>query len=272
MTTPQSGREAFEAWISAPPFEQSVSRLNASSAWPGSYRDIATDLAWQAWQEALAQQGWEVGEAWKVRVFPVAVNGEDDAHRVEMKRGVQSFSVGPDYWNTREDAEAYAGQLRIALAAPKQRGREVGEAVAWIHKDGRALLLDESMHRATNPADWNPLYTAAPKQQAMEVTEEMVDRALAAYNASRGTYSGEVPTDRDDIRASLLAAPKQQAVDGWDDGVRKAAHALIDLIVSFDDRNLLALDNDKHPPSSLSVLAADLREALAALPGKTEVE
>lgn len=82
---------------------------------------------------------------------------------------------GPPYRAAMADC---ADELEAALA---QQGREVGEPVAWIHKDGRALLLDESMHRATNPPDWNPLYTSTPKQQAVEVTEEMVEAACEAY-------------------------------------------------------------------------------------------
>jgi hypothetical protein len=48
-------REAFEAAISASPYERSVSRYPddaTRSAWPGNYRDIAVDLAWCMWQEA----------------------------------------------------------------------------------------------------------------------------------------------------------------------------------------------------------------------------
>jgi len=50
MTT----REAFEALISAPPFEMPIERFDDRSAWPGSYTELEVDLAWQAWKAAKA--------------------------------------------------------------------------------------------------------------------------------------------------------------------------------------------------------------------------
>jgi hypothetical protein len=50
MTT----REAFEAFISAPPFEMPIERFDDRSAWPGSYTELEVDLAWQAWKAATA--------------------------------------------------------------------------------------------------------------------------------------------------------------------------------------------------------------------------
>ena len=47
-------REAFEAFITAPPFERSVSRFDDRGAWPGGYINYETDLAWKAWQAATA--------------------------------------------------------------------------------------------------------------------------------------------------------------------------------------------------------------------------
>ena len=47
-------REAFEAFVTAPPFECSVERMTDLSAWPGNYRPIAVQLAWEAWQARAA--------------------------------------------------------------------------------------------------------------------------------------------------------------------------------------------------------------------------
>ena len=50
-------REAFEAFIAGSPFERAIERYPNDEkrfAWPGSYKDIAVDLAWQTWQAALA--------------------------------------------------------------------------------------------------------------------------------------------------------------------------------------------------------------------------
>lgn len=49
-------REAFEAWISAPPFERSVERQSEHGAWPGQYRSYETQAAWESWQESAKQE------------------------------------------------------------------------------------------------------------------------------------------------------------------------------------------------------------------------
>lgn len=59
-----STREAFEAWIAAPPFERSIERHGEGSAWCGGYIDIAVDLAWYAWLEGDAQRLDKVGDGW----------------------------------------------------------------------------------------------------------------------------------------------------------------------------------------------------------------
>ena len=46
-------RNEFEAWISATPFEKDVSRFGENSAWPGGYRKLDVELAWQAWLAAI---------------------------------------------------------------------------------------------------------------------------------------------------------------------------------------------------------------------------
>jgi len=43
-------REAFEALISAPPFEMPIERFDDRCAWPGGYTELEVDLAWQAWK------------------------------------------------------------------------------------------------------------------------------------------------------------------------------------------------------------------------------
>ena len=47
--------KAFEAWISAPPFERDITRYpmnSEESAWPGHYREYEVQLAWEAWEAA----------------------------------------------------------------------------------------------------------------------------------------------------------------------------------------------------------------------------
>jgi hypothetical protein len=45
----------FEQWISSPPYERETERWpqdETKYAWPGQYKDIAVQLAWESWQEA----------------------------------------------------------------------------------------------------------------------------------------------------------------------------------------------------------------------------
>ena len=61
-------RAKFESFISSPPHEKEISRFpeDGSSAWPGSYKNLIVDLAWDAWQasrqalegEPVAYQYW----------------------------------------------------------------------------------------------------------------------------------------------------------------------------------------------------------------------
>jgi len=50
-------RRAFEAWISAPPFERSIRRNTmdeSKTCWPGHYCEYEVQLAWDAWDAAAA--------------------------------------------------------------------------------------------------------------------------------------------------------------------------------------------------------------------------
>lgn len=46
----ETERRRFEAFVTQSPFTRSVTRFDAEAAWPGSYRDLAVDLAWQSWR------------------------------------------------------------------------------------------------------------------------------------------------------------------------------------------------------------------------------
>ncbi len=48
-------RRSFEDWIGGPPYERDLYRWpmdETKHAWPGQYKDIAVQLAWEAWCEA----------------------------------------------------------------------------------------------------------------------------------------------------------------------------------------------------------------------------
>lgn len=51
------GRKVFEAWIAASPYERTITRHSLDqdkTCWPGQYRDITVQLAWEAWCEGVA--------------------------------------------------------------------------------------------------------------------------------------------------------------------------------------------------------------------------
>ena len=50
-------RAHFDKWITSPPYEREIRRWpmdETKYAWPGQYRDIAVQIAWEAWQERAA--------------------------------------------------------------------------------------------------------------------------------------------------------------------------------------------------------------------------
>lgn len=52
MTAQEISRQAFEAWITAPPYEKGVERWPEEYivSWPGQYKEMCVQLAWEAWQ------------------------------------------------------------------------------------------------------------------------------------------------------------------------------------------------------------------------------
>lgn len=57
-TSEQEMRDAFEKWVSSPPFEYSVSRYPNDPmqySWPGSYKYLTVELAWSAWKESSSR-------------------------------------------------------------------------------------------------------------------------------------------------------------------------------------------------------------------------
>lgn len=63
----RASRQVFEEWISGPPYEREIQRNPEDEmkyAWPGQYRDISVELAWEAWCEsARVSGGLNSGEA-----------------------------------------------------------------------------------------------------------------------------------------------------------------------------------------------------------------
>jgi hypothetical protein len=57
--------QQFEEWISQSPYERSVERYPDDPehyAWPGCYRDLNVQLAWDAWAEGWDMAHQQTGE------------------------------------------------------------------------------------------------------------------------------------------------------------------------------------------------------------------
>jgi hypothetical protein len=48
-----SDTEAFEKWISQPPYEKPTDLTSLGSVWKGQYKAYEVQLAYEAWQAAL---------------------------------------------------------------------------------------------------------------------------------------------------------------------------------------------------------------------------
>ena len=76
-------------------------------------------------QEAQTERG---APRWTVSIEPVAVSGETDAHCLRASIGNQSFHIGPDYMDTKQEAEFFAEMFlhaievghRASIPAPQQ--------------------------------------------------------------------------------------------------------------------------------------------------------
>lgn len=78
-------REAFEAFIKAPPFEEITLRYpndETKYAWPGQYRNSRVQLAWEAWQEAYRLAVQRTAEACaRACVDEALSHSYDEEHR-----------------------------------------------------------------------------------------------------------------------------------------------------------------------------------------------
>ena len=94
-------REAFEAFISAPPFEMPTERFDDRGAWPGGYTELEVDLAWQAWKAATD-----------------AAHGEIDKLQAQLVRQQKS----------------YEAEIKVEIDAALERAAEIcdrAEVFAW---------------------------------------------------------------------------------------------------------------------------------------------
>ena len=104
-------RAAFEAWISAPPFEHSTDRFSSDAAWPGSYREIWVDLAWQAWQASTKAEREACAKVC------------EDLWMEEVMTTVQAEKA-PRYHDCIECAGAIRARSNAAVSRPRAEAEE----------------------------------------------------------------------------------------------------------------------------------------------------
>lgn len=100
--------------------------LNA--CYPHKTATDAADALRRALTQRPAAQTEREALRWTVYVEPVAVSGEPDAHRLRASIGNQAFHIGPDYMDTKQEAELFAEMFlhaievghRASLPAPQQ--------------------------------------------------------------------------------------------------------------------------------------------------------
>lgn len=189
MTTPQSVREAFEAWPSGVlNRETTIKVLAEHNAWRRGAIGPQTDpillgKALDAALAALAQQGREVGEA--VAWHPVIA----ELHE-HMRHCVSAADEGVDYAVSREMLDAMT-TLRLIEKCGRGRWRptEYGERFA---------------------------NTAAPKQQAVELNAvryalwHIIDVCDNYLDVAPGSRLGEA---LEQAEAALAALPVKTEVD-----------------------------------------------------------
>jgi hypothetical protein len=140
LATPEPSREPtqeqvradFEAWIKAPPYERIPMRYPQTDAtWPGSYRVIDIDLAWQAWQAAHAA-GFEAGV------------DQRDEFKIWWERDSKSLSVA---LGQRDTARAVAEDNRARYAVAERQRNELAEALRVRTKQlGVACMTHDLTH------------------------------------------------------------------------------------------------------------------------------
>jgi len=111
-------RKAFEAWISAPPFERSIKRKSfnpSETAWPGHYTNYDVQLAWEAYSAGIAAER-------------ARTDADAERYRWLREHSKMDWRNGPGlYWYLPRHGEGtYMEQLDAAidaLNAARAKGR-----------------------------------------------------------------------------------------------------------------------------------------------------
>lgn len=99
-------RQAFEKWITAPPFERGIERYGEQSAWPGNYQDYDTQIAWNGWQAAIEHLSRAAEPVGTLVVEPDKTNQYGKNAHVVLHDECMQRPIGahPIYTHPSEDA------------------------------------------------------------------------------------------------------------------------------------------------------------------------
>jgi hypothetical protein len=136
-----SAREAFEAWVASPPYEQIVTRLSddeEKTAWPGQYRLYGVQLAWEAWQAGAAAGSADAGLL-RDRIEALIAEWELEPQNAAINNDTY------DHYMTGKDAARLGccKALRAILAAaPPSREPEFERGYRQARADAAALCRE----------------------------------------------------------------------------------------------------------------------------------
>lgn len=122
--------------------------------------------------------------------------GRKDAHAADTWRSCARQLAAAIKQDSEAGAVAFGHVYRVLGNRP--------ESSEWT-QPGIVFELGPAVSARLGPIQCINLYTR-PASALPEVTDAMVERAMAGLIACRGTYENEVPVTGDEVRAALTAA------------------------------------------------------------------
>lgn len=125
-------RHAFEAWVSDAPYEKSTARYNNPlDPWPGQYKRVDVELAWQAWLAALAHRDAQLAEA------DLAALREQLEAAEKRNKELQELADNAESWAT--EATSLRQQLNNAGSAIQEYQARIAELERELHNANESL-------------------------------------------------------------------------------------------------------------------------------------
>lgn len=136
----ETERMAFEAEASAPPYEKNLARWpddQKNFAWPGQYKDIAVEFAWEMWQAARA-----AAPASEVRRFAAAILHGDARHRAWLTDAAEAFNTGQQLPAPSPVAAPPEGWKLVPMTLSDAEIKKIENHGVWGEHEVRNLYAD----------------------------------------------------------------------------------------------------------------------------------